>query len=149
MTIKIIAVGNTMMGDDGIAVYALECIRSRVEELGMEAIVGETDIDYCISQIAEDDELIIIDASCRGGESGSVNSIALHEAVCASSNNSWQHDRDIIRELKIRKLCVSGLLICIEVSDIDYRWGLSDKAQEILPIICNHIYDLILKYRGE
>jgi hypothetical protein len=50
----------------------------------------------------------------------------------------------LIRELKIRGIRPSGLLICIEVRDIDFRWGLSAELQALLPEICEEVYDLIL-----
>lgn len=149
MSIKVIAVGNRMMGDDGIALYAAEYLSNMLVELGIEVIVGETDIDYCISLIEEKDELIIIDASCRGGELGSIFQMPLGEALDIASPNSWQHDRDIIRELKIRGFKVSGLLLCIETADIAFRWGLSSQLQQLLPELCGELYSLIIRYRGE
>lgn len=149
MGLKVIAVGNRMMGDDGIALCVAEQLLDSLIELGIEVIVGETDVDYCISRIRDRDELIIIDGSCSGEALGSVSSMSLLEAVEHSNVNSWQHDRDLIKELKIRQLKVSGLLLCIEVSDIDFRYCLSTKLQQGLPEICREIYDIIIKYRGE
>lgn len=149
MGIKVIAIGNPMMGDDAIALYAVKDLSNGIQKLGIEVIIGETDVDFCISKIKNKDELIIIDSSCRGKALGSVSYMGLQEIIEGSNINSWQHDRDIIRELKIRGVEVSGLLICIEVSDIDFRWGLSTELQQMLPGICERVYGLIFGYRGE
>jgi hydrogenase maturation protease len=71
MDIKAIAIGNPLMGDDGIALKVAEQLSDSLEKLGVEVIIGETDIDYCISRIDENDKLIVIDGSCRGEALGS------------------------------------------------------------------------------
>lgn len=138
-----------MMGDDGVAVAVVEQLFHSLDELEIEVIIGETDTDYCMAHIEEGDILLILDAGYSGRTVGRVWSVSLLEAIQTANICSSQHDVDIINAMKIKGLKVSGLLICIEVSDICFRWGLSTELKQRLPEICSEINDLIIKYRRE
>jgi hydrogenase maturation protease len=148
MSIKLIAIGNRMMGDDGAGLAAAEYLLDSLQELEVEVLIGETDIDYCISQIEKDDELIIVDAAFGDARTGTVWAMTLKEAVESHNMNHWQHDRDLIGELKTSGIMPEGLLICIEVQDICFRWGLSRELQSRLSTVCSEIWTLITKYKG-
>lgn len=149
MNISVIAIGNRMMGDDAVAIYAAERLQEELARLGIDVVLGETDVDFCLDKVKSCDELIIIDSSCSGEALGSTSSIPLQRAFEYSAAAGWQHDRDLIGEMKIRDIRVPGLLLYIEATDIDFRWGLSPELQQKLPQICSEIQDIILKYRGE
>ncbi len=138
-----------MMGDDGVAIEVAEHLFNSLSELGIEVIIGETDTDYCMAHIGEDDVLIILDAGYSGRAVGKVWSLSLLEALQTANVCSWQHDADLINAIKIEGLKISGLLICIEVSDICFRWGLSNELKCGLLEICNEIKSMIIRYRGE
>ncbi len=138
-----------MMGDDGVAIEVAEHLFNSLSELGIEVIIGETDTDYCRAHIEDGDVLIIIDAGYSGKPVGKVWSVSLLEALQTANVCSWQHDADLINAIKIEGLKVSGLLICIETSDICFRWGLSNELKRELLDICNEIKALIIRYRGE
>lgn len=138
-----------MMGDDGIAIAVAEQLLDSLEQFGIEVIIGETDTDYCIAQLEENDILLILDAGFSGKPIGKVWSMSLLEAIETAKASSWQHDADLINAIKVKGLRVSGLLICIEVWDICIRWGLSEELNQKLPGICREIKNLIIRYGGE
>lgn len=138
-----------MMGDDGVATVVGERLFHSLAELGIEVIIGETDTDYCMAHIEDDDILFIIDAGYSGESIGKVWALALKEAIQTANVCGGQHDADLISTLKIKGFKVSGLLICIEVSDICFRWGLSTELIQRLPEICSEIKDIIIRYRRE
>jgi len=138
-----------MMGDDGVAIEVAEHLLNSLSELEIEVIIGETDTDYCRAHIAEGDVLIILDAGYSGKPVGKVWSVSLLEALQTVNVCSWQHDADLINAIKIEGLKISGLLICIEVSDICFRWGLSSELEQKLSEICSEIKGLIMRYRKE
>ena len=59
--IKVIAIGNRIMIDDGIAIAVLENVRNKLESMGIEIIIGETDFQFCFHQLKEHDFVIILD----------------------------------------------------------------------------------------
>ncbi|MBZ9623058.1 hypothetical protein G9F71_009330 [Clostridium sp. FP2] len=60
---KVIAIGNRLMMDDAIAVLILEKIKNILENEGIEAIIGETDVEFCFSKLNEQDLFYIIDST--------------------------------------------------------------------------------------
>lgn len=55
MGVKLIAVGNRLMGDEGIAVKLAEYLMDRLYSQGIEVILGDTDIDFCFGRIDRED----------------------------------------------------------------------------------------------
>lgn len=60
------------MQDDGIGVYVVEQLSKGDFLSNFRFAVGETDIDYCLDVIDEEDYLVIIDAANTGSEPGDI-----------------------------------------------------------------------------
>ena len=58
MNVKLIAIGNKIMGDDRIGPLVAEHLEKFLSQLGIEVVIGETDIGYCLSKINEKDMII-------------------------------------------------------------------------------------------
>lgn len=142
---KLIAIGNRLMGDDGIAIYLAEYMKTFFEDMGYEVIIGETDTSYCLSRINADDFIIILDASCCGLKPGSVSMITLKEAVSRVRKCYSQHECSIIKYLDIYDIDVTGVVIGIEVNQIEFKWELSDVMKDLFPQICEQVKDAIIK----
>lgn len=142
---KLIAIGNRLMGDDGIAIYLAECMKTFFEDMGYEVIIGETDTSYCLSKINAGDFIIILDASCHGLQPGSVSMITLKEAVSRIRQCYSQHECSIIKYLDIYDIDVTGMVMGIEVNQIEFKWELSDVIKNLFPQICGQVKDAIIK----
>lgn len=46
---KVIAIGNILMGDDGVGIAVVEKIRHELEQDNIQVIIGETNFNYCAS----------------------------------------------------------------------------------------------------
>lgn len=149
MDIKLIALGNRLMGDDGAAIAAAEQLQEELQNQGVQVILGETDAEYSIGYIRDGDDLILLDAALSGKEAGNVWQLPLEKVLENFSPFGSQHDVDLIALFKQRGIRVKGLLICIEAADIRLSWGLSGALQEKLPRICQDIRKIIMEYRGE
>jgi hydrogenase maturation protease len=149
MNIKLIAIGSRIMGDDGAAIEAAERLFNELVVEGVQVIIGETDVEYCLSCINEGDFIIILDAAISGRPWGTVWQLPLNHALMDCGERQFQHDADLLSILKTKEMPLSGLLICIEAADISQRWGLSEAITSQLPKICNEIKKIILKYRGD
>lgn len=142
---KLIAIGNRLMGDDGIAIYLAESMKTYFEKIGFDVIIGETDISYCLSKIETNDFIIILDAFYHGLKTGSVSMITLKEAASKIRQYYSQHEPNIIKCLDIYNIDVTGLVIGIEVNEIEFKWELSDVMKDLFPQICEQVKDTIIK----
>ena len=143
MGIKVIAIGNRIMGDDGVGIEVAEYLRGFFIENGLEVIIGETDIGYSLSRINAEDFVIILDASYKGGNIGDVSVIPLREAMSRREKFYTQHQPNLIKWLYIYKIKVTGVVIGIEVKDVCLKLGLSPRIKEIFPEICMEVKKII------
>lgn len=143
MGIKVIAIGNRVMGDDGVGIEVAEYLREFFIENGLEVIIGETDIGYSLSHINAGDFVIILDASYKGGNIGDISVMSLREAMSRREKFYTQHQPSLIKWLYIYKIKVTGVVIGIEVKDVCLKLGLSHGIKEIFPQICMEVKKII------
>ncbi|WP_099187154.1 hydrogenase maturation protease [Tepidibacter mesophilus] len=143
--IKVIGIGNRVMGDDGVAIYVLEKIEDEIMKLNseIEVIIGETDFLYCLNEIDDNDFVIILDSTYLGLECGTVSFLSFEEAKGYSNNPQTQHDISLVDMIINYKNCVRGYIIGIEVFDVDFRLSISDSLNEIFKNICNDVLNKI------
>lgn len=140
---KVIAIGNRIMGDDGIGIAIAEYLKEFMVRSGFEVIIGETDIEYCLSLIESGDFIIILDAVYSGLEPGTVNIMSIKEAVERSKRRCSQHEPNLLLWLDIYGIEVKGAVIGIEAETIELNWGLSDTLEKIFPLVCESVIDKI------
>jgi len=125
--LTVIGIGNRLMMDDGIGVFVVENLIEQNNSEDINYIVGETDIDYSLSQIEKEDYLIVIDAMILGKETGEVTVINLNEVSHLEQLVS-SHDLHLFNVINLEQL--KGVVIGIEPSEIIYSYGLSNKLTE-------------------
>lgn len=134
MKTKLIALGNILMKDDGVAIRIAERLKAELEELGVEVIYGETDAEYCLSVLQEQDRIILLDASCFGKTAGEITVISLKEGRRLNLNHN-QHDINLIDLLALYFPESEGIIIAIEAGEVGLGTELSlqlqNKLQEI------------------
>lgn len=138
MSIKVIAIGNVIMGDDGIGIRVLEKIRNRLEERGMECIIGETDFDYCISKISKEDFIFIIDAAYCGKNIGDVTVFSFEEYDLMKYGIS-QHGICLYNMLPLGLRAVKGYIIGIEIKNVNFSILLTKEISDKLDDICENV----------
>lgn len=124
MAVKLIALGNVLMMDDGIAVSLTKDLEPELMELEIEVVYGETDIQYSISSVKEEDYIIILDASCIGKAPGEITKLPLYE------NNSFhttcfQHSFRFVDLLRVYYPKLNGFILAVEAAEIKPCYGLS------------------------
>lgn len=119
----VIGIGNRLMMDDGIGVYIVESLAVRDKDQKNRYIIGETDIDYCLNNITEEDYIILVDAMVLGTEPGNI-SISPFAELTYSKDLVYSHDYHLLNLLKLK--AYKGILIGIEPYLIDYNFGLSE-----------------------
>ena len=147
MKVKMIAIGNVLMRDDGIAIVLATELIEALTGLGIQVIFGETDPGYCISMVEQGDYLILLDATCLGKTPGEVSSFPLF-GFPATQKVATQHSCNFLDLLKLYYPNTEGSLIGIEIAEIGFHYGLSlalkEKEKEIAREVLEQIKKLVI-----
>lgn len=138
MKIKVIAVGNTLMEDDGIAIVVLEKLKEKFIERNIEVIIGETDFQYCISSIQDGNFIFFIDAVYYGKKPGEITVIPL-EKYQYKKKYYTQHSYSVVDLIKLYFKDVKGYIIGIEIGEISFSYGLSSTLENNIAIISENV----------
>lgn len=138
MKIKVIAVGNTLMEDDGIAIVVLEKLKEKLIKRNVEVIIGETDFGYCISSIDDGDFVLFIDAVYCGKKPGEITVIPL-EKYKYKKKYYTQHSYSIFDLIKLYFKIINGYIIGIEIEEISFSYGLSSTLENNIDMISENV----------
>ena len=147
MNKKVIAMGNTLMKDDAIGIEVAKEIEAKLLEQGIEVIYGETDVQYSISNIQEDDYIFILDAACYGKSPGEITSLPLNTFV-SNKKGYCGHNYSVLDLLKLYYPNVKGKIYAIEIKEVEFGLGLSSVLQDKLKVISEEILSKINKSIG-
>lgn len=145
MNVKIIAIGNPIMMDDGIGISVVKELEEWITENEIEIIIGETDMDYCMDYIGDGDFIIIIDATNLGYEPCHVTTCPIRELDDDYRSGYSQHEMSILKGLTLYGKKVEGYFIGIEIGKIEYGCELSDILQRGFMCICDNVKEEIEK----
>jgi len=124
---KILALGNILLSDNGAAIYLADYLAKEFNIMGYEVIKCETDTSYAISCIDEEDELVILDASFTGVDSGRIRSMSLEEyRVDYYKNKAYCHSNTLFDYIFKNIKSYKGNVILIEVCNMELNDGLSE-----------------------
>jgi hydrogenase maturation protease len=142
----VLGIGNRLMSDDGIGVRIAEALERDGTIKGIRFAAGETDIGYCLDELAEADVCIIVDAACFGNEPCSVNVFDLPEVLEQKRPARSFHEFDLIHAMKINNIRKEGILITVEVCSVEFSSELSPEMQERLEEIIREVKMIIATY---
>jgi hydrogenase maturation protease len=142
MSMKVIAIGNVLMKDDAIGIEVAKKIGKKLEQKNIEVFYGETDIQYSISNIKDDDYLFVLDAACYGKHVGEITCLSI-SAFISNKKGYLQHNYNFLDLLKIYNPKIKGKIFAIKVKEVDFGLGLSIELQEKLEVISEEIINKI------
>ncbi len=144
MSKKVIALGNRLMMDDKIALLVSENLLKVFTDNNIEVIIGETDVDYCLSKLNCEDEFYIIDSTCFGNAAGTVTTKPL---PCIKKDYKYEkqtHSLNLLDLINIYNIDVKGYFIGIEVQSIKMNYEISIELQVKFQSICSEISKIIV-----
>ncbi|MDP4090376.1 MAG: hydrogenase maturation protease [Bacillota bacterium] len=144
MTKKVIAIGNRLMQDDGVALEVGERIKDILLGKDIHVIIGETDIDFCLQKIEPGDEVYIMDSTYYGIAPGSITFSDLNNKKDKHYISSTMHGFNLLDMLILYRKKVSIFLIGIEIDSVEMQVGLSSTLQNKIDNICSYIIKLII-----
>jgi hydrogenase maturation protease len=142
MKVKVIAIGNILMGDDGIGIAVAEKIKHELEEDNIEVIIGETDSNYSISMIEEGDYIFILDGAYYGKKPGEITLRPIREYRSFKKEYS-QHSFGLMDLISLNYKDVEGYIVGIEISDVDFNLGLSEILANNLHMISEKTINIV------
>lgn len=143
--IKLIALGNILMKDDGIAVKVAGRLKERLIDPNFDVLIGETDYQSCFYSLSGNEFIIILDALFTGAEPGSIHIFSLENEISQPIHYFMQHDIDIFEFMKMYRFKNKGYIIGIEVNEIGFGDELSFVLQNKFLSICSEAENLINK----
>ena len=145
--IKVFGIGNTLLCDDGIGVKVAKYLLKNRHMINknIEIIIGETDYKYCIDNIEDGDEIIIINSTYFNIPPGMITKTTLENCDEYISGDIASHDMKLLKILKTEYRKVTGYLIGIEIDKINYNLNLSERLNEKFYDICYSVVRKINK----
>ena len=144
---KVVAIGNEMMRDDGIGICVAKELKNYLKIRDIELIIGETDVEYCLDNIEDGDDLIILDAAFEEDAPGTINLYSI-EKLLFNRSIITQHQPSFLEAIRVYKMGVTGILITIEIAEISFGLGISEKMKSMLPQIVEEVRKSIDDYIG-
>lgn len=142
---KVIAIGNILMGDDSIGIRVLKIIEDSLKSYGIASFIGETDFEYCISEVNEGDSVIILDAAVLGKKVGTITVIPI-EGCIDYKESITEHSNSLLNMLYIYYKNIEVYVIGIEIENITYDLNISRSLelslQEISQTVLNKILEI-------
>lgn len=139
MSIKVIALGNVLMKDDGVGIEVARRIQKKLYSKKIEVVFGETDINYSISKVKEDDFIFVIDAASYGKNPGEVSCISLN-SFTSSEKEGFQHSYSFLDLVKLYYPNIKGKIYGIEAREVGFGVGLSLTLENKLDFISEEIF---------
>jgi hydrogenase maturation protease len=137
--IKLVAIGNRLMKDDGVAIEVAKILEDRLSDLNIEIIIAETDCHNCFYLLDQEDFVLILDALYKGTEPGSIHIFKLEDVISQPCASFMQHDMSVIELMKLYGSKFKGYIIGIEVAEVGFGDKLSPVLKEKFQQICSKI----------
>lgn len=103
--ITVLGIGNELMSDEGIGVFAAKELQAMELPAGVEAVEGGTDGFGLINIITDTDYLIVIDSLKGGSEPGTIYKFDINEAPrCPDMFKTSIHQVGILEVLNLSEL---------------------------------------------
>lgn len=141
--IKVVAIGNRFMRDDGIAIEVAEAIKERFGNQNVEIIIGETDCYNSFTLLESEDFVLIMDAFYQGTEPGSIHIFKLEEILSQPISSFMQHEMSIFELMKLYGSSYRGYAIGIEIAEVSFDVELSPILRGKFQQICSEMEKII------
>lgn len=145
----VLGIGNVLMSDDGVGVYAVQELRQRPRAGALITEVGIAILD-AVSLLAWADRVLVIDALRAGGAPGSIYQAEAGDLLREPSRLAL-HELDLIGALELLgpgrrhpELSVLG----VEPERLEPGLGLSPKVAAALPAVVQIVNETVARWRS-
>lgn len=144
---KIIAVGNSLYGDDGVGEAVLKALTDIPELENVDLIDGATDALGLIDYFTDTDHVIIIDAARMDKEPGTVQVFNSDRVdLMIKTDHLSLHGISLAETFEIAKLAEAHpkkiTIVGIEPEQLQVAAGLSKPVAKAVPVVVSKILEL-------
>lgn len=132
----VVGIGNYLLGDDGVGNVIVQQLKEQNEISGLDFVVGETDVDFCMEIASKARLLFLVDAMISGKEPAEVSFYSLQQARGLKHFRLSQHNQNFIHSLELKE---NIYVIGIEPQQFDFHVGISAELQQKLPEIVGKV----------
>ncbi|WP_170272190.1 hydrogenase maturation protease [Clostridium tarantellae] len=143
--IKVFGMGDFSLGDDSIGARTIEYLKDEIENLSqtVKVIIGSREEKNYFEEINKDDFIIIVDSGSFGKKIGGITNISLVQCDNLINGNYNLEKESFINVLRKDYRHIKGVLIAIEVMNIQKQAHLSIEIQKCFDKICKRVLDII------
>ena len=119
--VRIIGIGNTLMGDDGVGVRVAEELLGRDLGAGVDVVSGGTDGMALTSHFTDVETVIVVDAIAAADTPGSVYRFTPEEAGIESLRSHTSHGLSvpaIMFAARLQGACPDVVIYAVQIGDI-------------------------------
>ncbi|MCG8429369.1 MAG: HyaD/HybD family hydrogenase maturation endopeptidase [Chromatiales bacterium] len=153
MKTLVLGLGNTLLGDEGVGVYAIRRMQETLGVSGDVAILDGGTLSFTLAGPIEDaDNLIIIDAAQLNDAPGTVRLYEGEEMdrFVTTNNKSSVHEVSLADLMVIAhltdKLPKQRALIGIQPQSLDWSHNMTPAVAEAVPTACELAHELITRW---
>lgn len=154
MNTLVLAIGNTLLSDEGIGIHVLDELRKQHPAPdGVTYLDGGT-LSFTLAGAVEDaDNLIVLDAAQLQREPGTVACLANQEMDdFLGTTKRSVHEVGLLDLLDIARLTDSlpkqRALVAIQPQKIDWGEGPTDRVAAAIPLAVQHVINLMDRFAG-
>jgi hydrogenase maturation protease len=145
----VLGIGSLLMGDDAIGVRIAETLGYRDKRENIRYVSGETDVDYCMGEIRNSNDCVIIDGACTGNEPCTVQTLDLKEVLEELRPAAFFHETNLLHAMKREGLIKEGILVAVEISSVEFSTELSEPIKRRFDELVETVSERIAAYIEE
>lgn len=139
--IKLFALGNEFLGDDGIAIKVIRHIEKIIKDKILIFYSGLDDM-ICLENITENDTVIFIDSTFFNETPGTVNFFTKEYIINNLPNNTIQNTSLSLSIYSYTNITV--YFIGIEIASLYYSYNISEELNNNFKTICDNVLEKLI-----
>lgn len=139
--IKLFALGNEFLGDDGIAIKVIRHIEKIIKDKILIFYSGLDDM-ICLENITENDTVIFIDSTFFNETPGTVNFFTKEYIINNLPNNTIQNTSLSLSIYSYTNITV--YFIGIERASLYYSYNISEELNNNFKTICDNVLEKLI-----
>lgn len=145
----VLGIGNVLLSDDGVGVYAVQELRRRPRAGVLISEVGIAILD-AVSLLAWADRVLVLDALHAGGVPGSIYSMGSQDLLREPTRLAALHELDVVGALDLLPPGTARPIVSmlgVEPKRLEPGLGLSPEVAAALPDLIRATDDTIARWR--
>jgi hydrogenase maturation protease len=150
-TVRVVAIGSSVMGDDGVGAVVARLLRERPEAAGVDVIEGELAGMGLIPHFLTSGHVLVVDAMDAGAEPGSIFRFDPDEAGVTQLRSNNIHGMGLpylVTNARLKGYSPQVLVFGVQVRDVAPVDELSPPVAAVVPRVVELMAEELRRLRG-